>query len=118
MLKGLFILLLFQLAGEVIVTLTSLPVPGPVVGMVLLFTGLLVRGSLDDDLRKSAQGLLKLLSLLFIPAGSGIVAYGALLREEWLPIAVAVFAGTLLTMAVTALVMHWVVRTQKRGRHA
>ena len=110
MILGLSILLLFQLAGEILVRLLDVPVPGPVVGMVLLFIALLIRGGAPKELSAASQGLLKVLSLLFVPAGSGVLAYWALVREEALPIAAALIVGTLVTMAVTALVLKALAR--------
>ena len=72
MIAALTILLLFQLAGEVLVQLSGLPVPGPVIGMVLLFLALALRGSVSEDLRNTSQTLLSHLSLLFVPAGVGV----------------------------------------------
>jgi len=115
-------LLACQLAGEVITMATGLPLPGPVVGMSLLFAGLLIRqrfqaGSarpdIPEDLERTATGLLSHLSLLFVPAGVGVMLYLPLIAEEWLPISVSLVASTLLTIAFTALVMSWLVR--KKG---
>ena len=105
MIGALAILLAFQLLGELLVHLGGLPVPGPVLGMVLLFLTLLGRGALPESLRSTAQTLLSHLSLLFVPAGVGIIQHGARLAEEWLAVAIALLLSTLLTVAVTALVM-------------
>jgi len=112
MIGGLATLLLFQLLGEVIVIVLRLPVPGPVVGMVLLFLALLWRGRVPQDLESTAQGMLHHLALMFVPAGSGIVVYLALLGQEWLPITVALIGSTVLTIAVTALTLQTVIRRQ------
>ena len=106
MIAAMAVLLGLQLMGEVVVQLSGLPIPGPVVGMVLLFIGLRWSESLPDALRTTAETLLSHLSLLFIPAGVGIVRYGALLAEEWLAVTVALVLSTLITVAVTALVMN------------
>lgn len=105
MIGALAILLGLQLVGEVAVQLSGVPIPGPVVGMVLLFLALRWRGALPDTLRATAETLLSHLSLLFIPAGVGIVQHGARLAEEWLAMTVALVLSTLITVAVTALVM-------------
>lgn len=105
MLAALTVLLVYQLVGEVVVVASGLPVPGPVVGMALLFVSLLVRGTVTDDLRDTANGLLRHLSLLFVPAGVGVMAHLHRLTSEWLPISVSLVFSTLLTIAVTALVM-------------
>jgi len=105
MLAAVTILLVYQLAGEIIVVAFALPIPGPVVGMALLFTTPMLRGGVSDGLSNCASGLLRHLSLLFIPAGVGVMAHLPRLREEWLPISVSLLASTLLTIAVTAIVM-------------
>ncbi len=116
MISALAVLLVFQLLGEIAVRWSGAPAPGPVVGMVLLFLVLLWRGNLPDSLRATAGTLLSHLSLLFIPAGVGIMQYGALLAEEWLAIAAALVLSTLITVAVSALVMKAIIRWTHGGR--
>jgi holin-like protein len=105
MLGAITLLLVYQLVGEVIVQLVGLPVPGPVVGMLLLFLTLLARGSAPEPLRETSQTLLSHLSLLFVPAGVGVMLHFHRLEAEWLPILAALVASTVLTICVTALVM-------------
>lgn len=105
MLGAFTLLLVYQLAGEVLVQLTGLPVPGPVVGMLLLFVSLAARGSAPGWLRDSCQAMLSHLSLLFVPAGAGVLLHFHRLGAEWMPIVVALVASTVVTIAVTALVM-------------
>jgi holin-like protein len=112
MLGALTILLVYQLVGEVIVQFARLPVPGPVVGMLLLFVSLWARGRIAEPLRDTANGILQHLSLLFVPAGVGVMVHFARVSGEWLPIIVAVLASTALAIAVSALVM----RALMRGR--
>lgn len=110
MLAAITMLLVFQLAGEAISLVLGLPVPGPVIGLSLLFLALVLRGGVPDQLRSTANGLLQHLSLLFVPAGVGVMVHLARLRDEWLPITVALVASTVLTIACTALVMRWLMR--------
>jgi holin-like protein len=109
MIRGLLILLGFQLAGELLAEFIGWPIPGPVIGMILLFAALLARGGVPEGLKRTSQGLLAHLSLLFIPAGSGIIAYVTLIRREWLPLSVSLVGSTILAMAVTALTMQRLV---------
>ena len=105
MLGTLTLLLTCQLAGELTARLLHLPVPGPVLGMVLLFIGLLVRGNVPAPLQETAGGILRHLSLLFVPAGVGVMAHLNRLGEEALPIAAALLGSTLVGVALTAWVM-------------
>lgn len=99
------LLLLCQLAGEVVAHLLKLSVPGPVIGMIILFVGLLIRGQVPVGLDQVGRGLLVNLSLMFVPAGVGILTVLSLVLHEWIPIVVTVIVSTLLAIGVTALVM-------------
>lgn len=108
-------LLACQLAGEVIVLALrqiypALAFPGPVVGMALMFVLLLWRKGPGASLDATAGGILRNLSLLFIPAAVGIVQYGPVLAEFGLALAVALIASTVLTLLVTVGVFLLVAR--------
>lgn len=83
-LQCILLLLVCQLVGEAFSLWTGLPVPGPVIGMALLFVGLLLWGGVPEGLNRVVEGLLAHLSLLFVPAGVGVMLHIAMLREEWL----------------------------------
>jgi holin-like protein len=110
MLGALTVLLLYQLLGEVLVHLLALPVPGPVVGMLALFLTLLARGDLPAPLRETANGILQHLSLLFVPAGTGVMVHFARVSGEWLPLVAALLASTALAIAAAALTMRALMR--------
>lgn len=118
-LNGITWLLVFQLVGEVTVRLLDWPVPGPVLGMLLLFLLLLVLRRVPDALDTSSSGLLSHLSLLFVPAGVGIMVHADRLLAEWLPIVAVLLVTTLLTMLVTAGIMvlatRWLVPGYRKG---
>jgi holin-like protein len=112
MLAGLTILLLFQCLGEVIVHALGLPFPGPVLGLLLLFLALSLRGGdVPKDLADAGHGILRHLSLLFLPAGVGVMLYWRTLSDSLAPIVVVLLVSTVVTIAVTALV----VRALSRG---
>jgi len=104
MITALTILLCCQLAGEVAARLLGLPVPGPVLGMLLLFALMFARARVLESVREPAQVLLRYLSLLFVPAGVGLMRHGERLRAELLPIGLAILVSTAATVAVTAAV--------------
>jgi holin-like protein len=110
MISALTQLLLFQLIGEVIARSLSLPVPGPVIGMVLLFIALSLRGGPSEDVQRTSQNLLQHLSLLFVPAGTGIMIHLHRVADEWLPLLLSLVISTLATLVVTALVMKFCLR--------
>lgn len=94
MLGAILTLLGFELIGELVRSALHLPIPGPVVGMILLAVVLAVQARKKPPselpevtpLDTTAGVLLRHMGLLLIPAGVGIVAEADLLREEWLPI--------------------------------
>ncbi len=112
MIGAITVLLLCQLAGELIARALHMPIPGPVLGMVLLFGALLLRHGREAPapLTAVADTLLGNLGLLFVPAGVGVVIYGPLLARNWLPIALAVLVGTLLGIAVTGRLAQTLLR--------
>jgi holin-like protein len=107
MLDFIIILLGCQLAGEALSKAFDLPLPGPVIGMGLLFIGLVIKGGVPEGLQRTAQGLLDHLSLLFVPAGVGVLVHLSVISKEWLPISVSLVLSTVLTIAVTASLMAW-----------
>ena len=117
MVQAFAVLLVCQLMGEGIVHLTGAPVPGPVIGLVLLAIALAVRERRgarlplgDTALARAAGGLLVHLSLLFVPAAVGIVQQGGVLAANGLSIIVALVVSTVLALAVTAVVFVWAAR--------
>jgi putative effector of murein hydrolase LrgA (UPF0299 family) len=115
MLVSLTLLLFCQLVGEVVVAATGLPVPGPVLGMLLLLVVFLVRGGPDQRTTDVANSLLSHLSLLFVPAGVGVMVHWQRIGSEWFAISVALLASTLVGLAVTALVMQLALRLTAAG---
>ncbi len=105
MLEYLTLILVCQLIGEFAVSAASAPFPGPVAGMLLLFLFLLFKGAVPEDLGQVSSALLNNLSLLFVPAGVGVMVHFELLGSDALPLSIALIASTVLTIAVTALVM-------------
>lgn len=100
MIRGLLVLLLFQFAGECLARWLDVPVPGGVIGMLLLFVALLLRRRASAALEQSAQALLKPLTLYFVPASVGIMTMGPVLAQEGLRIALVMVLSTLLPMLV------------------
>jgi holin-like protein len=115
-LAGFTWLLVFQCAGEALVRLAGWPIPGPVAGMALLFAALLLWKKEPGALTVAAMGLGQHLSLLFVPAGVGVMMYVGQVTDEWLPILAALVVSTVLAIAATALTFAWLVQRQERAR--
>src|SRR6202166_4227014 len=109
MIASLSLILLCQLAGEVIVRGLGLPMPGPVIGLMFLLIlllardrfAVLARGPLrEDGVENASRGLLAHLSLLFVPAGVGVVQKLDLVAAHGIA-----FAGVLAVSVVVTLLV-------------
>lgn len=110
MIGYLTVILLCQLIGEGLAGALALPVPGPVIGMLLLFCGLMLKGGLPDGLAQVSDGLLKSLSLLFVPAGTGVMLHLGVLGEALVPLGLGLIVSSTVALVVTSLLMKWLLR--------
>ena len=110
-------LLVFQLLGEVFVRLIDIPVPGPVVGLLLMLVFLLLRkkqANNSDSLLNASSLLLSHLSLLFVPAGVGIITHIDRITDQWLSISIALVIASLITLFVTAWSLKVLIRVMNK----
>ena len=116
MLKSVFIILLYQLIGELFQKFFGLSIPGPVIGLVLLLLTLLLVQKrqrvvpIKEDLFNSAEILLNYLPLLFIPVGVGVVMHLSLLEDNLASVVFVIILGTLSTLALTGYIMEKILR--------
>jgi len=109
MIRGLAMLLVCQLLGEAAVRAAGLPLPGPVLGLVLLlavFAVLRGRGSgraesTLDDTEAAGDRILSVLGLLFVPAGVGVVTELDLFARHGIALAVVLAVSVVATLLVT-----------------
>ncbi|NIO39777.1 MAG: CidA/LrgA family protein [Burkholderiales bacterium] len=112
-------LLVCQLAGEIISQYFTIPIPGPVVGLVLLLMLFHLVPAGRATLAETSNGILRNLSLLFVPAGVGVMLHAATVVQEWLAIAVSLILGTAITLIVTALTIKFsacLLRSHRKER--
>ena len=127
MIVSLTVILLAQLAGEVAARAAGLPVPGPVIGMALLLVFLVLRDHarpvsnrwlppplVDGGLEDASKGLLAHLSIMFVPAGVGIVGKLDVLASHGLALALVLVLSVTLTLAATVLTFVAVSRVMDR----
>ncbi|WGW04472.1 CidA/LrgA family protein [Tropicibacter oceani] len=98
MIRVLTVLLLFQLAGESLSRGLGMSVPGPVLGLAGLFLTLVMVPRLAEYMRATVTGLLGHLSLLFVPAGVGVVAHLDTFGRDGAGLIVALIASTVLAI--------------------
>ena len=116
MVKGVLVLLGCQLAGEVVVRLFGLDVPGPVVGMLVFLAVLRVRRPRPSSGLVRGPGLLlNHLQLLFVPAGVGVVVYLDEIREDAWPLLLGLSVSWFLGLAATGAVVASLARLGDRS---
>jgi holin-like protein len=129
MIASLSLILLCQLAGEALVRGLGLPMPGPVIGLMLLLLllllrdrfSLLARGPLRGDegggVELTSRGLLANLSLLFVPAGVGVVQKMDLIVDHGIAFLGVLAISVLITLLVTVATFLVASRLMTRGEH-
>ena len=116
MLRGLIALFVFQGIGESIVYFGHLPIPGSIIGMILLFLTLKTRGrNIPIDLEKTSHLMIRYLYLFLIPACAGCFFLTQSNFNEWIFIAFSIFTSTLLTIILGALLMNYMLARYKKN---
>ena len=110
MLYAFLVLLVLKWVGRVLVQALGLPLPGALVGALLLLVGLLPLGRLPKALEQTSGALLQNLMLLFIPIVAGVMLHFERIASEWLPFLASGIGGAVLTLLVTAAVFRWMLQ--------
>lgn len=101
--------------GGTLSSVCHLPVPGGLVGMLLLVAVLLGLRRVPTGLQRVSQALLPHLMLLFIPLIAGVALQGELLRAQWLPFVAACVMGAVAALVVTAWTLRWMLTRTQAG---
>jgi holin-like protein len=91
----------------------GLPVPGSVIGMLLLLLGLVLYRGVPAFIDESTGTVLKPLILYYVPASVGIMSMGALLAQEGLRILLVMVLSTLIPLVLCGYGLDWWLK--KRG---
>ncbi len=115
MLNALTLLIVCQFIGEVTARFLGIPLPGPVVGLIVLLGLLVWRGGPNAEVETTGNWLLRHFGLLFVPAGVGVITQLDVIGANWLALLVAIPVSTLLGLVVTGVVMQRLDRTEDEG---
>ncbi len=107
---GLLVLIAYHQTGEALMLWMNWPIPGSVVGMLLLFISLLLFNSPPKPIQRSAEFLLRHLALFFVPAGVGLMLLFELIKAQWLAMLVSMVLSTFISLIFTALVMQMMLK--------
>lgn len=116
MLQGLIILIALQLLGDALSEYFELPVPGAIIGMVLLLSYLIIKGQLSKPLDQATSALLPYLPLFLIPASVGVIQYGPLLKQEGFAIITALIISVVLSFICTPFIFRTLRKLQAPKR--
>ena len=104
MLKALFYIFLFFILGELIITITKIPISGNILGMILIFVALKLKLLKLEIIKPASDKLVKYMVLFFVPYGVGLISHFDIIKTHWIVITVAAGLSTLITLYVTAIV--------------
>ena len=115
--KQLFIILLISFAGEILNKLIPLPLPGSVYGIVLLFLALALKIIPLEKVEGTADFMLSIMPVLFIPAGAGLMTVSDKIFANIFEIAVITIISTILVMAVTGIVSQAIMNRKDKKEY-
>ena len=111
-LRQLMIILIPYIIGAILQLVFKLPIPGAVIGLILLFLGLQIGIVKVEMIEEVCEFILSNMSFFFIPAGVGLMTAFGVLKGKWIPFIIIVVVSTMLVWIVTA----FVVKFLRRGR--
>lgn len=118
LLRGLSWLVLCQLVGTALNVLLLPMLPGPILGMVLLFVVLLLRGEVDEPLRLASSNLLNYLPLLLVPPAVGVMAYAGSIAANFWAVVGALVLSLLLSLVFAGWLMQVLINRQQRRQES
>ncbi|MGQ7956414.1 CidA/LrgA family protein [Pseudomonas sp. SP16.1] len=118
LLRGLSWLVLCQLLGTALNVLLLPMLPGPIIGMLLLFAFLLLRGEVGEPLSIASSSLLKYLPLILVPPAVGVMAYASAILADFWAVAGALLLSLLLSVAFAGWLMQKLIERQQRREDA
>lgn len=112
--KQFFMIMAVSFLGEVLKWLLPLPVPASIYGLVLLFLALSLKIIRPDQVEDTADFLIEIMPLMFIPAGVKLLVSWGELKPVLIPVAVIMVVSTVVVMVVSGLVTQTVLRYKGR----
>ncbi|WP_278621140.1 CidA/LrgA family protein [Ectopseudomonas oleovorans] len=114
LLRGLSWLVLCQLLGTVLNVLLLPMLPGPIIGMLLLFVFLMLRGEVGEPLSVASSSLLKYLPLILVPPAVGVMAYASDIAADFWAVVGALVLSLLVSLAFAGWSMQKLIERQQR----
>ncbi|MBK5239943.1 CidA/LrgA family protein [Clostridium sp.] len=116
LLRELLIILVIYFVGEILTEFFNLPVPGNIMGMILLVILLCTNVVKLEMVDTVANFLLDHLAFFFIPAGVGILTSLVVIKDSFIRLLIVCFISTIVTIAVTALIVEFMTKEKKGAK--
>lgn len=117
--KQLMIILIFSFIGDILNHIIPLPIPASIYGMVLLFIALSTKIIKLDQVETTAEFLLSIMLIFFVPASVGIMDTFFAYKSSMLSIIIIVIISTIIVMITTGLVSQFIIKLRnKKGKGA
>jgi len=114
LLRGLSWLVFCQLLGTALNVLLLPMLPGPIIGMLLLFIFLMLRGEVGEPLSVASSSLLKYLPLILVPPAVGVMAYASDIAADFWAVVGALLLSLLVSLAFAGWLMQKLIERQQR----
>ncbi|GIZ12403.1 CidA/LrgA family protein [Pseudomonas sp. NCCP-436] len=118
LLRGLSWLVLCQLLGTALNALLLPMLPGPIIGMLLLFAFLLLRGEVGESLNEASTSLLRYLPLILVPPAVGVMAYASDIAADFWAVVGALVLSLLFSVALSGWLMQRLIDRQQSREDA
>lgn len=113
--RQLLIILGINLAGEIISHLLKLPLPGSIVGLLLLLVLLTTGIVREKQIAETADFLLNNMGFFFIPAGVSIMISHQALKGNYLQTLFIILVSTLLVITISSLATQFLIKRKHKG---
>ncbi|MGH4119753.1 CidA/LrgA family protein [Clostridium sp.] len=116
LLRELLLILVIYFTGEILAEFLYLPVPGNIIGMILLLILLCTNVVKLEMVETVANFLLDHLAFFFIPAGVGLLTSLVVIKDNFVRLLIVCFISTIITIAVTALVIEFMTKKMLKNK--
>lgn len=113
-LKQFGIIIAISFLGEILKALIPLAIPANIYGLVLMLLALMTKVIKLSDVKETAYFLIEIMTIMFIPAGVGLMVTWDSLKDILIPVIVITLVTTIIVMAVTGRVTQFVIRFEKK----
>ena len=113
---GFCVLLIFWVAGQLLVGLLPIKIPGALMGMSLLLAFLMLLGRIPDFLNEASKPFLQHMALFFVPAVMGVWLYRDILSGFASTFLAIIVVSTLVLMVIVGQIAQKLIGSGSKGQ--